>query len=215
MNTFKNSDGKSILLKMVDVIQKNKDYLSELDGLIGDGDHGINMNKGFTIFKDRFAEKDISFSEGLNELGMVLFNEIGGSMGPIYGTVFIEMAERANSTKEIDLKLLSSMLDAALEGLFSVVDARVGDKTLVDVLSPACNSLHQSLDKGENLPQAMDNMKQAALKGRDSTKDMIAKYGRSSRLGQRSRGVLDTGATSCNLIIGAIADGIKEIILYD
>ena len=82
--------GSLSLLKMVTAIQDNKDYLGEVDGLIGDGDHGMNMNKGFSLFGERIKDKDVGFSEGLNELGMVLFNEIGGSMGPIYGTIFYE-----------------------------------------------------------------------------------------------------------------------------
>ena len=89
MDSFKNKDGKLVLLEMVKGIQVNKDYLGEIDGLIGDGDHGMNMNKGFTVFQARFEKREFSFTQGLYELGMVLLNEIGGSMGPIYGTVFM------------------------------------------------------------------------------------------------------------------------------
>ena len=93
MKSFKNADGKPILIKMVQAIQENKAYLGEVDGLIGDGDHGMNMNKGFTVFKDRYADQNYSFTEGLEELGEILLNEIGGSMGPIYGTIFMDMSE--------------------------------------------------------------------------------------------------------------------------
>ena len=75
MNGFKNANGKSVLLKMVKCIQENKDYLGEVDGLIGDGDHGMNMNKGFTVFEKRFKDEDISFTEGLSELGMILLKD--------------------------------------------------------------------------------------------------------------------------------------------
>ena len=81
MNSFLNKDGKPVLLQMVKGIQENKDYLAEVDGLIGDGDHGMNMNKGFTVFEARFAAEDYSFTDGLEKLGTVLMNEIGGSMG--------------------------------------------------------------------------------------------------------------------------------------
>ena len=80
MQIFYNADGKSILLKMVKGIQENKIYLGEVDGLIGDGDHGMNMNKGFSTFEARFGEEEFSFSEGLSKLSMILMNEIGGSM---------------------------------------------------------------------------------------------------------------------------------------
>lgn len=83
MAAFKNKDGKPVIIRMVKAIQENKDFLSEVDGLIGDGDHGANMNKGFTAFEKRYSDQDYSFSEGLNSLAMVLMNEVGGSMGPI------------------------------------------------------------------------------------------------------------------------------------
>mgnify|MGYP003364295749 CR=1 FL=1 len=205
MGGFKNADGKPVLLRMVKEIQDNKAYLGEVDGLIGDGDHGMNMNKGFTVFETRFKDEDISFTDGLDELGMILLNEIGGSMGPIYGTIFMDMAEAGAELEEISLEAFGGMLAAGLDGLCGIVEAKVGDKTLVDTLSPAAKA-------GEDFAGTLDKMKEAARAGRDSTKDMTAKYGRSSRLGERSRGVLDAGATSCCIILEAMADGIKEIL---
>ncbi len=211
MNGFKNANGKSVLLKMVKCIQENKDYLGEVDGLIGDGDHGMNMNKGFTVFEKRFKDEDISFTEGLSELGMILLNEIGGSMGPIYGTIFMEMAEAGDGLEDIGSGGLADMLQAGLSGLYDIVDAKVGDKTLVDTLAPAADALRQAKDSGKDFMAALEEMKKAARAGRDSTKDMVAKFGRSSRLGERSRGVLDAGATSCCVILEALADGICEL----
>ena len=101
MSTFKNEAGKPVLMRMVKGIQENKAYLGEVDGLIGDGDHGMNMNKGFSVFEERFKDEDFSFAEGLDELGMILLNEIGGSMGPIYGTIFMDMAEAGEDLDEI------------------------------------------------------------------------------------------------------------------
>lgn len=210
MGTMKNSDGKSVLLKMVKGIQDNKAYLGEVDGLIGDGDHGMNMNKGFTVFETRFKEADITFTEGLDELGMILLNEIGGSMGPIYGTIFMDMAEAGEDLEEIGLNEMADMLAAGLDGLCGIVDAKVGDKTLVDTLSPAVDALKKGVDEGKDFKETLEEMKVAAVTGRDSTKDMVAKFGRSSRLGERSRGVLDAGATSCCIILQAMADGIIE-----
>ena len=88
MQSFQNKDGKEILLKMVQTIQQHKEYLSKIDGSVGDGDHGMNMNKGFTLFQNKYEKLDYSFTQGLGYLAMVLLNEIGGSMGPIYGTIF-------------------------------------------------------------------------------------------------------------------------------
>lgn len=212
VNTFKNADGKPILLKMVKAIQDNKAYLGEVDGLIGDGDHGMNMNKGFSVFESRFADKEFSFTEGLEELGMILLNEIGGSMGPIYGTILMEMAEAGEDLEEISLEDFGNMLAAGLTGLCGIVDAKVGDKTLVDALSPAADAIKAAAVEGKDYKTALAEMKEAAEAGKNSTKDMVAKFGRSSRLGERSRGVLDAGATSCSIILKAMADGIEEII---
>lgn len=212
MSTFKNADGKSVLLKMVKAIQENKAYLGEVDGLIGDGDHGMNMNKGFSVFEQRFKDKAFGFSEGLDELGMILLNEIGGSMGPIYGTIFMEMAEAGEDLEEIGVADVGNMLAAGLKGLQQIVEAQVGDKTLVDTLSPAVDAVMASGESSEDYTEALPKMIAAAKAGRDSTKDMAAKFGRSSRLGERSRGVLDAGATSCCIILEAMAEGILELI---
>lgn len=212
MGAFKNSKGKSILMKMVKAIQDNKAYLGEVDGLIGDGDHGMNMNKGFTIFENRFVDKKFSFTEGLDELGTILMNEIGGSMGPIYGTIFMDMSEAGENLEEISLENFGNMLSAALEGLYGIIDARVGDKTLVDALSPAVDAIKKANKESMQFKEALIEMKKAAEKGKDSTKDMVAKFGRSSRLGERSRGVLDAGATSCCIILTAMAEEIEEIL---
>ena len=212
MSTFRNEDGKHVLLKIVKAVQDNKAYLGEVDGLIGDGDHGMNMNKGFSVFEERFRNQEFTFAEGLEELGMILLNEIGGSMGPIYGTIFMDMAEAGEDTEKIGVEQLADMLDAGLQGLSEIVEAKVGDKTLVDTLAPAVFALKEAAKDGSEYKQALDEMATAATVGRDSTKDMIAKFGRSSRLGERSRGVVDAGATSCCIILCAMAEGIKEML---
>ncbi|MDR2078469.1 MAG: dihydroxyacetone kinase subunit L [Treponema sp.] len=211
MAGIKNSAGKPVLLKMVAAIQANKDYLGEVDGLIGDGDHGMNMNKGFTMFGEQIAGKKTGFSEGLGELGALLFSKIGGSMGPIYGTIFTAMSETGEKLEIIDTAGLAAMLDAGLKALQEIVQASVGDKTLVDTLVPATEALQKAAREGKDLAAALADMKTAAEAGRDSTKDLAAKFGRSSRLGERSRGVLDAGAVSCCVILNAMADGILEL----
>lgn len=211
MKTIKQSDGKVILMAMVKAIQENKAYLGEVDGLIGDGDHGMNMNKGFSVFEERFGGEDFTLSDGLNSLAMILMNEIGGSMGPIYGTIFMEMADSAEEKDELTVADVRDMLQSGMDGLFDIVDARVGDKTLVDTLSPAVEALSAAAESGSEMDDAMQALKKAATSGRDSTKDLVAKYGRSSRLGERSKGVLDAGATSCCLLHCAIADAVISL----
>ena len=210
MKTFKNANGNPVLMKMVKAIHEKKDYLGEVDGLIGDGDHGMNMNKGFMMFGDEFGDQKFTFADGLDNLGNILFSKIGGSMGPIYGTIFMDAAEQGMELEDITVKDLADMLGAGLAGLQEIVEAQVGDKTLVDTLAPAVDVLKKAAEEGTDFPQALEEMKAAAKKGMESTKDMVAKFGRSSRLGERSRGVLDAGSVSCCIILTAMADGILE-----
>ena len=209
---IKNKNGRPILLEMVKAVHENKQYLGDIDGLIGDGDHGMNMNKGFVTYRERLGVNETEFGEGLDELGTILLNEIGGSMGPIYGTIFMSMAEVIEGEEEITLKKFGEMLQAGLDGLYDIVDARPGDKTIVDTLYPCVKYIEKAVAQGVNFAEALDEMKRQALEGMEGTKNMIAKYGRASRLGERSLGVQDAGATSCCIIMMAMAEGMKKVL---
>jgi len=212
MGTFTNKAGASIVDKLIITIQENKQYLSDIDGLIGDGDHGINMNKGFTMCREELNKMPGDFAYSLKILAKILIMKIGGSMGPLYGKFFKAMAMSLEGKEEIGINEFGSALKAAVEAIESISPARIGDKTLMDALIPAVEAYMVAQEAGKSFSEALDMMKHAASTGRDSTKDMIAKLGRASRLGERSRGVLDAGATSCFLILEAIGDGIEELI---
>ncbi|MEX1307748.1 MAG: dihydroxyacetone kinase subunit DhaL [Eubacteriales bacterium] len=212
MAGFKNAEGKVIVMNMIKAIQDNKEYLSEVDGAIGDGDHGINMNKGFSLCEARIRNEDIPFAEALDTLGTVLFTEIGGSMGPLYGTLFMQMGEVIDGKEVIDEAEFMAMLKAAVDGLHEIVEAKVGDKTLMDALMPAEAAFGQAVADGKSFTEALDAMKKATQEGRDYTVDLVAKFGRASRLGDRSKGVLDAGATSCALILTTMADTVKTLL---
>ena len=211
MSGFLNKDGRVIVDKLIVAIQTNKEYLSDIDGLIGDGDHGINMNKGFTMCQERL-EDGMSMSEALKTLGRVLMMEIGGSMGPLYGTLFNKMARASKGEETITREVYGKMLSDAVAGIAELGNAKVGDKTLMDVLIPADEAYKAALAADKDFAGCLDDMKKAAEAGWLSTKDLVAKIGRASRLGERSRGVLDAGATSCNLILQTMADAIIELI---
>lgn len=209
-NTFPNSQGRKVVLALVQTIVDNKAHLSEVDGKIGDGDHGINMAKGFNLIKDRLGDKEISLSDGLGLIGKTLMTEIGGSMGPLYGTFFIQMSLKSKNKPETDARLFGEMLKAARDGLEDLGGAKVGDKTLMDAVIPAQETYQAAVEAGASLPEALQKMTEAADKGRDSTVDLVAKIGRSARLGERSRGVLDAGATSAALILETFARVLSE-----
>ena len=204
-----NNQSVDIVFALVDIIKKNKEYLGEIDGAIGDGDHGINMTKGFTMAGERIKkEGTTTLGEGLQILGDVLLMDIGGSMGPLYGTFFGEMGEACSAYVTIDRDVFAKMIDAGFEGIHSLSKAEVGDKSLIDCLAPARDAYHKALSNGEDFAACLSTLKNAANAGWQSTFDMVAKIGRASRLGERSRGALDAGATSCYLILSCMCDEI-------
>ncbi|MCP8895074.1 dihydroxyacetone kinase subunit L [Shinella daejeonensis] len=212
MQTFDNASSGAIVLAMADRIVENRAYLSEIDGKIGDGDHGVNMAKGFGMAADRLKGKDASLAESLDTLGTVLMTEIGGSMGPLYGVMFTEFAETIETVDKIDAPTFSKMLHAGLSGIQSIGSAKVGDKTLLDTFVPATEAFDKATEEGKSFAEALVALVSAAEAGRDSTIDLVAKIGRASRLGERSLGVLDAGATSCAIILKELADGARANI---
>lgn len=212
MESFKNAEGKSIVLDLITTIHNNVAYLSEVDGAIGDGDHGINMDKGFSKTREILGDRALSLSESLSELSSELMDGIGGSMGPLYGTFFMEMADASEGHAEIDKAIFGQMLANAMSGIQDIGSAKRGDKTLLDTLIPAEEAFRTAVANGKSFSQALKEMRSAAEAGKDSTRDMVAKIGRASRLGERSRGVLDAGATSCYLILNSLTESISRLL---
>lgn len=209
MQTFNNASSGAIVLALAERIVENRAYLSEIDGKIGDGDHGVNMAKGFSMTAERLKGGEASLAESLRTLSDVLMTEIGGSMGPLYGVMFEEFSDALNGVENIDAATYSKMLNAGLSGVQSIGSAKVGDKTLIDTLVPAIEAFDKANAEGKSFAEALVAHVEAAEKGRDSTIDLVAKIGRASRLGERSRGVLDAGATSCALILKELAEGAR------
>ncbi|WP_211243624.1 dihydroxyacetone kinase subunit DhaL [Paracoccus hibiscisoli] len=200
------TDAAGVVQDLAAVIIANKAHLSEIDGLIGDGDHGINMAKGFGRAAERLSAQ--SLDQAFLVLSDVLMSEIGGSMGPLYGFMFRDMGRAVQGRRAIDAEGFSVMLRAGLAGVTATGGAQPGDKTLIDCLVPAVEAFDAAIPQG--FPAALAAMAQAARQGRDSTVDMVAKLGRAARLGERSRGVPDAGATSCALILTALGDSVAR-----
>lgn len=203
-------DGNFILTPLIQAIQANKQYLSDIDGLIGDGDHGINMNKGFSLCADQLQAEPGDLAHGFGTLSRILMTQIGGSMGPLYGMFFRAMARTCKDKETLDAAGFGEMLAAAKVKVLDISGAQLGDKTLLDVLLPAEESYLTALEADESFAVCLDRMSESAEKGRDATKEMIAKVGRSSRLGERSRGVIDAGSASCCLILQTMARAIGD-----
>ena len=201
-----------IVPEMAAVIQREQGFLGEIDGAIGDGDHGINMAKGFRLAAAKLAnEGEFTLQHGFLVLGDTLLGDIGGSMGPLYGTFFTEMAESLGNAERLDGPRFQAMLHAGAVAVIDLGGAKPGDKSLVDVLAPAERAFAEAQSAGADLAESLERMRDAAAAGLESTRDMVARIGRASRLGERSRGTLDAGAASCSMLLATLADGLVRL----
>jgi dihydroxyacetone kinase-like protein len=190
------------------VIEENKDYLTELDAAIGDADHGINMDRGFKKVSSQLpslADKDIGSI--FKAVSMTLISSIGGASGPLYGTWFLRASSAVTGKQELTAQDLLAILQAGLEGVIQRGKAQLGDKTMVDVLSPAVVAFGEAIDQGT--VEALREAVAAAEKGLQETIPMLAKKGRASYLGERSIGHQDPGSTSAFLLLRCLLDVVE------
>lgn len=189
-----------------ETIARNRDLLNELDASSGDADHGSNLDRGM-----RAVEKAVKVESGelpreyLRRVGTTIVDEVGGSSGALYGTFFLRLALAADAATQIDAEHFGRMLAAAATGIVDRGGASVGDKTMFDALSPAVAAYGVSISAGGTLHDGLVAAAIAGHHGAESTRDMIAKKGRASYLGERTRGHPDAGSVSMALIIDAAA----------
>ncbi|ALX44722.1 dihydroxyacetone kinase (plasmid) [Burkholderia humptydooensis] len=208
------ADAGGIVVDLIETINANRQYLSEVDGAIGDGDHGINMSKGFTQCGERIAARGAvpSLPVALSDLSDSLMEGIGGSMGPLYGTFFLGISDTLAKRTDLDKEAFYRALDAGIAAVHEIGDAKVGDKTLIDTLVPARSAYQAALDQGKTFRACLAAMTAAAEAGMNSTRELRARIGRASRLGDRSIGVLDAGACSCFLILRSMGESITRLL---
>ncbi len=191
-----------ILEAIADKIQEQKDFLTELDNEIGDGDHGINMARGFAAVKEKLPDMaDREVGSMLKEVGMTLVSTVGGASGPLYGTAFMKAGMACKGVAEMGGEDLLKALSAAIAGVKQRGKSEEGEKTMLDALCPAERALSDALEEGATLKEALGKAVDAAEAGLAHTKDIIATKGRASYLGERSLGHQDPGATSSLLML--------------
>ena len=178
------------------VISEHANELTDLDRQIGDADHGSNMARGMTAVAALDPEPFASAAGLLKKAGMTLVSTVGGASGPLYGTFFLRLSTVIKTDGEPTAQLLADALDAGLAGIVARGKAEVGDKTLVDALSPAVDAAKQVADDDGSAAEALAKAAEAANEGRDATIEMVARRGRASYLGERSKGHQDPGAVS-------------------
>jgi dihydroxyacetone kinase-like protein len=193
------------------VFDRNKEYLTELDAAIGDADHGTNMNRGFQkviVQLPSAAGGDIGSI--LKTVSMTLISSVGGASGPLYGTFFLQAAKAVSLKQELTTKDLAALLQAGVDGVVSRGKAQLGDKTMLEALLPAAAALKQAVDRDTDVREALQEAVTAAEQGMKDTIPLVAKKGRASYLGERSRGYQDPGATSAYLILQTLLETISS-----
>jgi dihydroxyacetone kinase-like protein len=190
---------RAYLLRCAAAIGRHREYLTRLDAVLGDGDHGDNMTIGFQAVRELLETypHDTSPGELLRAVGHRLATAVGGASGPLYGTALIEAGLVAGSEPLLDWPLIARMFDAAATGLARRGRCMIGDKTILDTLRPAADVALA----GEGLGAVL----RAAWRGMGSTRPLVARRGLALRLGERSAGHLDPGAVSCFLLLAAMA----------
>lgn len=192
------------------IFADNKDYLTELDAAIGDADHGINMNRGFQKVVAQLpavAHQDIG--RIFKTVSMTLISSVGGASGPLYGTLFLRASTVVAEKEELTAEDLLTLLKAGLDGVRQRGKANLGEKTMVDTLSPAIDVLERAIATESRLPEALHKAVAAAEVGMKGTIPLVAKKGRASYLGERSIGHQDPGATSTYLLLKTLWETLE------
>ena len=191
------------------VIDSNAPEIEKLDQEIGDGDHIFNLQRGIKLVIElEPIIKDLSMSRALNQIAMKVLSGIGGSSGALFGTLFMTMAKSSNIDKGVNYKKAIDMFTNGVESVKERGKANVGEKTMMDVLIPVANCLKQGIKNDKNLKELMREAIETAEKGMLSTKDLLATKGRASFLGDRSKGHIDPGARSSQLMIKTVCASI-------
>jgi len=200
------------IVSAAEVVEANRDHLTQLDAAIGDADHGINLARGFSAVLaalDAAPTKPATPGAILTLTGNTLISKVGGASGPLYGTAFRRAGKSLGDAADVDLPALSAALDAALAGVQQLGAAREGDKTMVDALAPATRAFSKAIAEGASPDDAFTSLVEAAQAGALATIPMQALKGRASYLGPRSVGHEDPGAVSTVLILGALAEAAR------
>ncbi len=192
-------------------ITQHKSDIESLDREIGDGDHYINMRRGTeAIVKMKDELSPLAPAAALNKIGMKLLSTIGGASGPLFASFFLNMSKTLKVNGDSSLLEIAAAFAAGVQAIMQRGKADVGEKTMLDVLVPVSTTFTQMAAKGESTAAICDALCQVATEGLESTRDMIATKGRAAGLGERAVGHLDAGAKSCEVMIHATCDTLKQ-----
>lgn len=195
------------LIAYINAVNANADELNRLDSALGDGDFGASMQRGVQAIGNKmqgFADKDIGTI--FKTIGMALVSAMGGTSGPLLGTMFLQMSSKSMGKQALSLAEWTETLQAGVDGIMMRGKAQVGDKTMLDALVPALDALKAA--DGAALNTALRQSADAAKQGRDDTANIIAKKGRASYVGERGLGNIDPGAANAALFLETLAETV-------
>lgn len=193
--------------KLDTLYTENRNYLTELDSAIGDADHGINMARGFSaVVKELDENAPTDIGAALKAVSMTLIKKVGGAAGPLYGTFFLKASMTCGGQETLDADRLVQLFEEGVKGVKQRGKAEPGDKTMIDAWEPALAAMKDAHAAGGDVEAILTAMASAAEKGRDDTIPLVARKGRASYLGERSKNHQDPGATSTALLIAAALD---------
>jgi dihydroxyacetone kinase-like protein len=202
---------RDMIGEMAAAMEENRRYLTKLDSEIGDGDHGNNMNRGFQAALERLDGAETSTpADVLKAVSMALISKVGGAAGPLYGTAFLRASTTLSGKEEVSAQDTAEALEAALGGIKQRGKAEVGDKTLVDALTPAVEAAKEAAGEG-SVAAVLRAAAGAAEGGAESTVPLTARRGRASYLGARAEGHQDPGATSTYMLLDAAARAVEGL----
>ncbi|MCJ7788607.1 MAG: dihydroxyacetone kinase subunit L [Candidatus Atribacteria bacterium] len=196
-----------VFVRFAKYISENKEYLTELDSAIGDGDHGINMDKGCKNALEKIENLKLATpSEFFRTISMAMLSSVGGASGPLYGTVFMKISATLSGKTNVTIEDLEEALQNALNAIKVLGKAEVGDKTMIDVWEPVVNKFKESLVNKNSLSE---DLIKTAKESMERTIPLVARRGRASYLGERSANHQDPGATSSYLFFKALFEDLE------
>lgn len=199
-----------LIVAIDDVISANAEEVTALDQAIGDGDHVTNLQRGILALKEHQEELvKLDWSGAWQKTGMILMSSVGGASGSLYGTFFLAMSKAARE-KPLSLKVFSEVFAEGVESIKKRGKADVGEKTMLDVLVPVSEYIKQAAAEAVSVSVVLEKIPGIAVTGMESTRDMLATKGRASFLGNRTKGHIDAGAKTAQLMICAVVDVIKK-----
>jgi phosphoenolpyruvate---glycerone phosphotransferase subunit DhaL len=201
----------AMLRKAAELIEGGQKWLSELDSIAGDGDHGTTMLRAAKVLSKTVEENLGEDIKGLfKAVSWNLLGVDGGATGPLFGTLFGGMSEALEEGNVVSAVMASKMFETGLASVERLTKARVGDKTMMDALVPAIRAFRESAEEGKGVFMALKSASEAAEKGAESTKTMVARYGRAKNVGEKTLGHQDPGATSIALLFRGFHEGILK-----